>query len=405
MNAFTRSTIKISATLAALGGASACSSKDNPGAPADGGLDSSSAPDSSLDAGGDTAVPAVDSSAGDTSIGDATPGSDGSVDGSAADGGSGMPIGIVPPYTVTVWATGTKSYKGPDSIDSDGTHIWVGYQNKTTKDGSDGGAGFGPTSTIVEYSLDGQTVLATVPLAGHVDGVRVDPATKDVWVTSNEDGNAHLFKIDHTTIGATEYTIPTPLPHGGGLDDLGFVGGKMFIAASAPVKSPNTDPALYVVTTSGSVATFTSAFAGNVTASDYASDAGVTLNLQDPDSITINAGQLVMASQGDSQLLFVTNPGAGATQTIAALTVATQLDDTVWATKTAGQLLVVDGKGNTIYSVRKTGGFTVGDVYTETPDDSTIPNILGTLSLTTGTVSPIAVGFGKATGLFFLADP
>ena len=314
-----------------------------------------------------------------------------------------VPVGVIPPYVVAVWAQGTTTYFNPDSIDSDGTHIWVGYQNKTTKDGSDGGPGFGPTSSIVEYTLDGKTVLTTIPVAGHVDGVRVDPVAKDIWVTTNEDGNAHLFKIDHATVTSTEYTLPNPLPHGGGLDDLGFVGGKMFIAASAPASDPNTAAALYSVTVSGQTATLTLALAGNASATDVASDAGVTLNLLDPDSITINGGRIVLASQGDSRLVFVTNPGS-AGQLVSTLTVATQLDDTVWATAANGQLLVVDGKANTIYSMRKTGGFTANDVYTQTPDDSTIPNIVGTLDLATGNVAPIAVGFKKATGLLFLAD-
>lgn len=42
--------------------------------------------------------------------------------------------------------------------------------------------------------------------------------------------------------------------------------------------------------------------------------------------------------------------------------------------------------------------YPVGTVYTQTPDDSTIPNILGTLDLTTENIGLIAVGFGKATG-------
>jgi DNA-binding beta-propeller fold protein YncE len=315
------------------------------------------------------------------------------------------PIPVVAPYVATIWAKGTTAYFNPDSIDSDGVHIWGGYQNKTTKDGTDGGPGFGPTSTIVEYSLDGSTVFRTAAVTGHVDGVRVDPVTANVWVTTNEDGSAHLFVIDHATFKTSEYTLPSPLPHGGGLDDLGFVNGKMFVAASAPAKNPNTDPALYVVTTSGTTATLTPAFAGTDMAIDYDTDAGAPLNLTDPDSITIHGGQLVLSSQGDSRLVFVTNAGGGAAQRLSTLAVATQLDDTVWATKAAGQLLVVDAKANTIYSLRKTGGFTVGSAFTETPDDSTVPNIVGALDLATGSVSPIAVGFKKATGLLFLADP
>ncbi|HEY0871131.1 MAG TPA: hypothetical protein VGD55_12085, partial [Acidothermaceae bacterium] len=324
--------------------------------------------------------------------------------GSGAGGASAGTVVAIPPYTISVWATGTNDYQAPDSIETDGTHIWVGYQNKTTKDGSDGGAGFVANSTVVEYTLDGTTVLKTFSLAGHVDGLRVDPTNKNVWVTSNEDGAPHLFMIDATTQVVTSYVLPSPLPHGGGLDDIGFVDGKMFVAASAPsaTKATQNRPALYQVTISGTTATLTQALAGNGSATDYnVADAGVALNLTDPDSITISpTGDLVLVSQGDNQVLFVTHPGS--TPAIKSLTVATQLDDTVWTTNTKGQLLVVDGKANIIYSVRRSDGWTVGIVYTETPDDSTIPNILGTLDLTTGNIQPIAVGFGKATGLLFL---
>ena len=65
----------------------------------------------------------------------------------------------------------------------------------------------------------------------------------------------------------------------------------------------------------------------------------------------------------------------------------------------AGPLLV-DATANTIYSIKT--AFTAGTVYTETPNDSTIPGILGTLDPSTGFLTPVIIGFGKPTGLIYL---
>jgi hypothetical protein len=53
-----------------------------------------------------------------------------------------------------------------------------------------------------------------------------------------------------------------------------------------------------------------------------------------------------------------------------------------------------------IYSIK--AAFTAGTVYTETPNDSTIPGVLATLDTTLGTFTPKAIGFGKPTGLLYL---
>jgi hypothetical protein len=55
-----------------------------------------------------------------------------------------------------------------------------------------------------------------------------------------------------------------------------------------------------------------------------------------------------------------------------------------------------------VYTLRST--FTPGTVFTEMPSDSTIKSAVGTVDLATGFVTPIAVGFGSPTGMFFLPD-
>jgi hypothetical protein len=307
-------------------------------------------------------------------------------------------LGALPGYKVRVWAKGTTAYLNPDSIAHDGNDIWVGYQNVTSKTGGDG-----KSSTVVEYNLHGH-VERTFAVPGHCDGVRIDPATHVVWASSNEDGNPGLVSIDPSTGVVTPYTF-APTLHGGGFDDMGFLNGKMFIAASNPTLDAagnNVFPALDEVTFSGTNVVLTPVLMGNATATDVTTSTPVTLNEVDPDSIALDSsGNLVLVNQGGSEFVFIANPGT-TTQTVTRLATATQLEDPVWIPSAAGELLVVDGKANTIYAVRTQ--FVPGTVYTETPDDSSIASMLGTINLTTGVVSPQIIGFKKATGLLFVAD-
>jgi hypothetical protein len=312
--------------------------------------------------------------------------------------GCGLPGGLaaLPGYSVRVWAQGGTQFSHPDSIERDGSDIWVGYQNVTAKDGTDG-----KTSTVVEYNLRGR-IERTFSVPGHCDGLRIDPATHIVWATSNEDGNPGLVSIDPASGVVTPFTF-APTAHGGGFDDMAFLNGKMFIAASNPTLDAsgiNVFPAVDQVSFQGNHVVLTPVLQGNASATDLTTGAQVTLNLVDPDSQAIDpAGDLVQVNQGGSEIIFISNPGLSS-QAVTRLPVATQLDDTVWATAAKGKLLVVDGTTNTIYAVETT--FVPGTVYTETPDDSSIASMVGTLDLKTGKVFPQIIGFGKATGLLFV---
>jgi hypothetical protein len=298
------------------------------------------------------------------------------------------------------FAAGTAPYRNPDAIAIDGNNIFIGFQNVTAKDCTDGPK----TSTIVEYTTSG-TVTKQFTVPGHNDGLRVDPSTHLVWASSCEDGNALLNVINPSSGTVTPYTLPAA-PHGGGYDDLWYMGGKMFIAASNPTLDANGNnpfPAIDSVTLSGSTAVLTPVLMGNATATDTISGASTTLNLTDPDSFSIDGkGQLVLVSQGDSRLVFIANPGTPQ-QTVTTTAVGNQLDDTVWSTTLHGRLLVTDGSSNAIYWVHVNGS--PGTVYTEAPDDSGVVGFLGTIDLTTGFVKPVMIGFAKATGLAYVPDP
>jgi hypothetical protein len=307
----------------------------------------------------------------------------------------------LPAYKISIFtrfAVGGQKFINPDSIALDGTTIYVGFQNVTAKDGSDH-----KTSTIVQYTMDG-TLVKQFTVPGHNDGLRVDPKSHLVWASSNEDGNPVLNVIDPASGTVTPYAFPTP-PHGGGYDDIFFMNGMAIIAASNPTldaSGNNVFAALDTVTLSGSKAVLTPILMGNATATDTISGKPVTLNLTDPDSLSVdNKGQLVLVSQADSELVFIKNPGTPQ-QKVSRTLVGDQLDDTVWSTSDHGRLLVTDGTSNTIYWIHVDS--TAGTVYTQAPDDSGVVGFVATVDLTTGFVRPVMIGFGKATGMAFIPN-
>ena len=313
-------------------------------------------------------------------------------------------LAALPGYKVSVFTQGTTTYFGPDSLVDDGSHVYIDYQNKTAKDCADAATA---SSAVVQYTLDGK-VLKTFAVPGHSDGMREDPTTHLLWVTSCEDGNARLVTIDTTSGAITPYTLPAA-PHGGGYDDLAFLGGKVFIACSNPnldASGANVFPAISSVTLSGGAATLTPVLMGNATAMDVISKSNVTLNEVDPDSMTVDSqGNLVLINQGGSEIVYITNPGT-AQQSVSRLPVGNQLDDTVWASQAKGRLLVADGKTNTTYWI--SGNFLPNTtnhwIYTQAPDDSGVVGFVGTVDPTTGLVTPVVIGFGKATGMIFVPD-
>jgi sugar lactone lactonase YvrE len=308
---------------------------------------------------------------------------------------------IAPPgWTISVWARGGPGvYYNPDSIEQDGPNIWVTYQNASVKDGSKNSL----LSTIVQYTLDGKVVkMWSVP--GHSDGMRVDPATHKVWVTSNEDGGPLLNIIDPSNPTPQSITLPA-LPHGGGIDDLAFVGGATYIALSNPTLDANGNnvfPAVDKITVTGSTATMTTVLMGNATATDSIAKAPVTLNLTDPDSMTTDInGNLILVSQGDSAIITIQNPGSPS-QKVMKTPVGNQEDDTVWTTSPSGDLLVTDAAKNVTYSIEWKGA--AGTVITEAPNDSGVVGFVGTIDMSTGFITPVVVGMGKPTGMIFIPN-
>ena len=311
-----------------------------------------------------------------------------------------LPVVALPGYEVTEFtrADSRLLVSNPDSVAVDGVHVFIDYQNVTAKDCTDQNS-----STVVEYDMQGK-ILGHWSVAGHSDGMRIDPSTHLVWTTSCEDGNPKFATIDPTSGTVTPYTFPTA-PHGGGYDDLYFLNGSVFVAASNPTldsNGNNPNPAIDKIALSGGKMTLTPVLLGNATAADLLNNSASTqLTLTDPDSLSVdNKGRLVLVSQGDSELIYINSPGT-AQQQVSKLSVGTQLDDTVWPTG-PGRLLVVDAGSGVTYWI--SGAFNAGDIWTQSPNDSGVDNFVGTVSPTTGFVVPVAIGFQKATGMVFVAN-
>ncbi|HEY8741858.1 MAG TPA: hypothetical protein VIU62_02085, partial [Chloroflexota bacterium] len=301
-------------------------------------------------------------------------------------------------YQIATFAQGTAAYTNPDAIVADGGFIYVAYQNDSKADGSNGKA-----STIIQYGLDG-TVVTTFRVTGHCDGLRVDPSTHLLWATVNEDASAVLYTIDPKSGAITPYTFSSAA-HGGGYDDMAFVDGMAFVAASNPALNSDgvsTGPAVVKVTLSNGVATVTPVLMGNATAYDTTTNKMVTLNLVDPDSMTVNPqGDVVLVDQAGSDIVFLHNAGTPQ-QVVTHVPAGTQLEDTVWSNADKGRLFVVDAATNTISTI--SGDIPAGTVYSEAPNDSGVGTWVGTIDLSSGNITPIAIGFGKPTGLLYVPD-
>ncbi len=307
-------------------------------------------------------------------------------------------LAALPGYQVTLFARQTSAFTAPDAIIVDNGFVYIDYQNVTAKDCTDKNS-----STIVQYSMSGaQQKTFTVP--GHSDGMRADPSTHLLWVTSCEDGNAKFVTIDPTSGTITPYTIPPSL-HGGGYDDLCFLNGMVFVAASNPnvnAAGVNVFPAIDKITLANGKVNLTTVLMGNATATDLTTNTKVTLNEVDPDSMTVDKnGDLVLVNQAGNELVFLKNPGTSQ-QTVSRVPVGDQLDDTVWATSAQGRLLVVDASGQTYWI--SASHFVPGAVYTEAPSDSGVGGFVGLVDLSTGFVTPIIVGFGSPSGLLFVPN-
>ena len=312
-----------------------------------------------------------------------------------------------PGFTLSVFGKAPAGASRPDSLALVGDHVWVGYGGAGKPDGS-GGA----LSQIVEFDGSG-AMLRNLTVTGHNDGLRLDPATGKLWAVQNEDGDANVVLIDPAS-GAmsAKYTFASN-KHGGGYDDVAFIGGAAYVSASNPstdngAKNPGPAVVKAVLRADHTIAV-TQAMSGTPEAKDLVTGKIGSLNLTDPDSLAVSpAGDLILDSQGDAELLWM-KPGKPAIHVLPLLG-GVQIDDTAFVTSRTGFLLFTDTKADTVYKLAapvwepgQAFSASNGADATTSPPAPAIPAYVGALNLHTGAVLPVAENLSSPHGLIFVA--
>jgi len=325
---------------------------------------------------------------------------------------------VLPPYTLSVFSVAPPAgATKPDdlAVSANGTHLWVGYGNGVDTTGKSG------SSNVVEYDIASGAVLKNISIPGHVDGLKINPSTGDVWATENEDGNPTLAVIDHTSGAFTIYRF-SPTLITGGLDDLVFAAAPregsgrdpdspldVFLVASSQVDT--TTPV--VVRISGPLGTTNTRVGATLPGAPQTvwnvvtNSAETTDMIGDPDSMTVDpAGELVLDNRSDDSLYIVRDPKAQHPVLRVPLTLGgtpVEVNDTIFTTSetngvssTAGTIFITDTNANAIYMLTKPY-FPANEVYTA----ANVANVVGLVDLNTGVVTPVATGFQGLHGLAF----
>jgi hypothetical protein len=319
-----------------------------------------------------------------------------------------------PPYSVSTFATAPAGLSAPDSLTFSSTHVFVGYGNG----GSPVGSG-GAMSNIIEYDFNGNEIR-NFPIVGHNDGLRFNPRTNELWALQNEDGNSTLIILNPETGEQRLYHLckgsPCTGPHGGGYDDIDFNEGRIYISASAPTLMPDSAPAIVSLKLKGEEVVLTGIINGNAKVTNVRTGRKVTLNLTDPDSMVVDPfGELVMTSQGDGELIIVQHPGRGCQNSFVVpvssalggrTTGNTQLDDTVFTSRSPGMLLIADKGLNAIYEITAPyfgpGAYSAVSVFSTPTAPNPIASFVGRTNLTTGFITPIVIGMSNPGGMAFI---
>jgi len=319
---------------------------------------------------------------------------------------------VVPPF-VGIYTLATFSGVPPSgatkpddvAVSADGKDLWVGYGNGVDTTGKGG------PSNAVEYDIGSGAVLQNVSVPGHLDGLKINPTTGDVWATENEDGNPTLAIIKPKNGKFKIYTFdPTLIT--GGMDDLVITGPSskdVFIVTSS--QTDITKPVIVQLSRKPQKANtaLLSTLVGNPSSvwNVVTNEAETTDQIGDPDSITLDAaGELVLDNRSDDSLYIVRAPGATNPVLRVPLTLddtPVEVNDTIFTTSatfggasTAGTIFITDTSANAIYTLSKTY-FPSNEVYTA----ANVVGDLGLVALSTGVVTPVATGFKGIHGLAF----
>lgn len=321
--------------------------------------------------------------------------------------------------------------KGPDDIsilsvdglDGGRPVLWTAYQNGIGPDGTPSACC--TQSTVAGYDAATGALIKTVAVTGKIDGLRADTANHRLVVTVNEDANSALNVINVVTGSVTAFTYsPDPESSGGngGTDSISFWHGGLCVSHSNP--DAVTQAAVYRVSLDWTthVASLTALFNDDGSAVDAVTGTSAPLALTDPDTTATVpadaprfAGQLMLNSQGDGQMIFASSPTApslsvvnlfdGPTAAFPSGENLPPMDGFAVATAAAGTLYVVDNKGGASgtgsITALHTGGWSEGTVFVSEADDNG-NQLIGTLNLRTGKVTPLGNAFANPKELLFV---
>jgi hypothetical protein len=324
------------------------------------------------------------------------------------------------PYTLAIFTSAVPTGGGtkPDdlAISADGKDLWIGYGNGACTFGPSGIGTSCPTGTpansnLVEFDIGSGSFLRNLTIPGHLDGLKIDPQTNDIWATQNEDGNPTFVIVNHKTGKFKAYAFAASPNITGGMDDLVFSGKDskdVFIVTSS--QAATTTPVIVELKGSPKKTStaITSGQLGNpahvwnvVANADEIND-----TIGDPDSMTLDpAGELLfndrsLDSNGDESLYIVRLSTATHPLLRVPLTVMggaeVELNDVIFTTSTAGTLYITDTGSNTIYTLTKPY-FPANEIY----GAEVIANDVGLVDMNTGIVSPVVTGLNGPHVLAF----
>ncbi|MBV8527004.1 MAG: hypothetical protein JOZ75_01680 [Candidatus Dormibacteraeota bacterium] len=348
----------------------------------------------------------------------------------AADDSQGSPTTLHGRVLVGSAPPGSKgpddiSVLSVDGVDRDRPVLWTAYQNGINPDGTPGTPG-GPTqSTVAGYDARTGELIKTIAVTGKADGLRADTAHHRLVVTVNEDANSTMDVINVATGSVTQFSYspnPESASGNGGTDSISFWHGEMYVSHSNP--DATTQAAVYRVSLDWSthIASLTALFNDDSSATDAVTGTTAALALMDPDTTAVVPGetprfrgQLMLISQADGEMIFASSPSSpaltelklsdGPTKAFPTGENLPPLDGFAVATADAGTLYVVDSKGgngaNGSITALHTGGWDEGTVFVAEPSDNG-NQLIGTLNLHTGKVTPLGNTFANPKELLFV---